>query len=142
MSVDPLVEHQPHLSTLPTLASLPFSVVLVPRQSWLPVYDTCQIVNRMTGEMAALVAERALHRRDRRRTMWHIRQIAMYVCHVALQIPMTDIAGAFGRDRTTVAYSIRIVEDRRDDKAYDAFVEAIERVARSVFSALEGCGDA
>jgi hypothetical protein len=141
MSVDPVPSSEPHLFTLPVLANRPFSVVLLPRRSWLPVSTTCRAVNRMTHEMAMLVAERALHRRDRRRMLWHIRQIAMYVCHVALQIPIVDIGGAFGRDRTTVAYSLRIVEDRRDDQAYDAFVGAVERMARSVFAATEAHGD-
>ncbi|QXZ80227.1 hypothetical protein EQW76_10890 [Rhizobium sp. rho-13.1] len=95
----------------------------------------------MAGEMSALVSERTLHRRDRRRTMWHIRQISMYVCHVALQIPIADIADAFGRDRSTVAYSLRIVEGRRDDQAYDAFVESVERLAGSVFAASEAAAD-
>ena len=141
MSVDPPLSAEPHLFTLPAVTSLPFSVALLPRKSWLPVRTTCRIVNRMTYEMVALVAERALHRGDRRRTMWHIRQIAMYVCHVALQIPIADIGDAFGRNRTTVAYSLRIVEDRRDDKAYDAFVEAVEGMARAIFAAAEANGD-
>jgi len=141
MSVEPQTPPEPRLFTLPALTTLPYTVALLPRQPLLSVYATCRIVNRMTAEMVTLVAERALHRRDRRRTMWHIRQIAMYVCHVALQIPVTDIGDAFGRDRSTVAYSLRIVEDRRDDKAYDAFVEAVERMARSVFAAAEVSGD-
>lgn len=141
MPVDPPLSHEPYLSTLPAVSNLPFSVVLSPRRSWLPAYTTCRIVNRLTDEMATLVAERALRRGDRRRMLWHIRQIAMYVCHVALQIPIADIADAFGRNRTTVTYSLRVVEDRRDDKAYDAFVAHVERMARSVFTATEVDGD-
>lgn len=131
MSLDP-VPPAPAYANLP-IPLTPSSTALQPPQGWLPVRNTCRIVNRMTGEIADLVAERALHRRDRRRTLWHIRQIAMYVCHVALQIPIPDIADAFGRDRSTVTYSLRIVEDRRDDKAYDGFVDAVERLAVSVF---------
>ena len=40
--------------------------------------------------MVAIAGERALFRRDRRRALCHTRQIAMYVCHVALQIPQGD----------------------------------------------------
>ena len=73
-------------------------------------------------------------RRDRRRTACHVRQIAMYVCHVALEMPMHDIGEAFGRDRTTVAHACEVVEDRRDDPAFDEFVSAVERISTSVFA--------
>ncbi|WFS01716.1 helix-turn-helix domain-containing protein [Rhizobium tumorigenes] len=140
MSIDPLVP-----LSLPAIIPLPVvltGTALVPiRRGFLSVEATCGIVNRMAGEMSALVSERTLHRRDRRRTMWHIRQISMYVCHVALQIPIADIADAFGRDRTTVAYSLRIVEGRRDDLAYDGFVDSVERLAGSVFAASQGAAD-
>jgi hypothetical protein len=141
MTIDSASFPEPRLTTLPAKVDPPASTVLVSCRSWLPLPAICRIVGRMTEEMTMLVTERALHRRDRRRTMWHVRQIAMYVCHVALQIPVTDVADAFGRNRSTVAYALRIVENRRDDKAYDDFVEAVERMARSVFASGEA-GDA
>ena len=141
MNADPSVSCSPLPSTLPVLATPADVPAVWERPGWLPVVETCGVVSRITGEMALLVAERILHRRDRRRMMWHIRQIAMYVCHVALQIPMGDIADAFGRSRSTVAYSIRIVEDRRDDKAYDGFVGAVERMAIAIFPAAEESDD-
>ncbi len=140
MSIDP-VAPQPGSALVPVPASLPLSLAGPYRPAFPSLHATCHIVNRMAGEMAALVSERTLHRRDRRRTMWHIRQISMYVCHVALQIPIPDIADAFGRDRSTVAYSLRIVEGRRDDKAYDGFVDAVERLVASVFAIAEAGGD-
>ncbi|KQV44534.1 hypothetical protein ASE37_01630 [Rhizobium sp. Root268] len=88
--------------------------------------------------MLALVSERVPQRRDRRRAACHVRQIAMYICHVVLQLSLTDIGTAFGRDRTTVGHACNVVEDRRDDKAYDEFVAAIERVVTSVFGAAGG----
>lgn len=132
---------KPDHTTLLALANLPFSVALSPQRLWLPLPGTCRVVNRITNEMAALVAERVLHRRDRRRMLWHLRQIAMYVCNVTLQIPISDIADGFGRNRSTVQYALGIVEDRRDDRAYDEFVGAVERMVNSVFSLAEGFGD-
>nr|WP_082728566.1 helix-turn-helix domain-containing protein [Rhizobium altiplani] len=84
-------------------------------------------------EMVMLASHRIQMRRDRRRTLCHIRQIAMYVCHVALQIPLYEIAAAFGRDRTTVGHACHVVEDRRDDPAFDEFVAVVERTVTSVF---------
>lgn len=102
----------------------------------------CRIVCQLTAEMLMLVSERVQMRRDRRRAACHVRQIAMYICHVVLQQSLTDIGTAFGRDRTTVGHACNVVEDRRDDKAYDEFVAAIERVVISVFGAIGGSDNA
>ena len=93
----------------------------------------CRIVQDMTEEMIRLACDRAPVRRDRRRTSVHVRQIAMYVCHVALGFSQQDIGLAFGRDRSTVSYACAAVEDRRDDLGFDDFVSAVERLAQSVF---------
>lgn len=102
--------------------------------SILPVRTVCRMVGQITAEMLALLSDRITVRRDRRRMACHVRQIAMYVCHVALQIPFADIGPAFGRDRTTVGHACHVVEDRRDDAAFDEFVTAIERMVTTVFA--------
>ena len=93
----------------------------------------CRIVRQLVLEMTALASDRPLWRRDSRRSTCHVRQIAMYVCHVVLSLSLSDIGTAFGRDRTTVGHACNVVEDRRDDAGFDAFVSAIERVVLSVF---------
>jgi len=55
------------------------------------------------------------------------RQVAMYLVHVALGVSLTRIGRLFGRDRSTVAHACQCVEDRRDDPAFDEFIEALER---------------
>jgi hypothetical protein len=103
----------------------------------LPLRTTCRIVRQVVGEMVLLFGDRVLVRRDRRRLACHVRQIAMYVCHVALRISQTDIGDAFGRDRTTVRHACHVVEDRRDDPVFDDFISAIERIVVAVFGTLE-----
>lgn len=97
-----------------------------------PVRNACRLVQMLAGEMVTIAGDRAPLRRNRRRTLCHTRQIAIYVCHVALQIPQGDVGAAFGKDRSTVGYACAVVEDRRDDEAFDAFVAAMERIAREV----------
>ncbi|WP_313194134.1 helix-turn-helix domain-containing protein [Shinella zoogloeoides] len=99
----------------------------------VPAPVACRIVRQLVLEMTALAGDRPLWRRDSRRTTCHVRQIAMYVCHVVLRLSLSEIGMAFGRDRTTVGHACNVVEDRRDDAAFDAFVSAIERVVLSVF---------
>ncbi|WP_454848671.1 helix-turn-helix domain-containing protein [Rhizobium binxianense] len=105
----------------------------VPPPATLPLRMVCRIAAQITTEMVMLAGSRVQMHRDRRRALCHVRQIAMYVCHVVLQIPLTDIGRAFGRDRTTVGHAGHIVEDRRDDPAFDEFVSAVERTVSSVF---------
>lgn len=64
------------------------------------------------------------------------RQVAMYLTHVACGITLTEVGILFGRDRTTVAYACRIVEDRRDDYLFDTSLDHIETAIVRLTSAL------
>ena len=100
----------------------------------------CQSVRLMTAEFIFMSGDRIGMRRERRRIACHIRQIAMYVCHVALQMRMSTIGEGFGRDRSTVAHACAVVEDRRDDRDFDEFVGAMERVALLAFGHFSEVG--
>jgi chromosomal replication initiation ATPase DnaA len=62
-----------------------------------------------------------------------VRQIAMYVAHVALGLPMGEIGRGFGRDRTTVVHACHLIEDMRDDAEFERIVATCERVVRAAF---------
>jgi hypothetical protein len=55
------------------------------------------------------------------------RQLAMYLTSVLLDRTQTDVGRLYGRDRTTVTHACRVIEDRRDDPAFEAEVAALER---------------
>lgn len=59
------------------------------------------------------------------------RQAAMYLAHVAFELPLTRVALAFGRDRTTAAHACHRIEDRRDDRAFDDYMDALEAALRT-----------
>ena len=92
----------------------------------------CLVVRQLTAELLAAAGNREEVRRARRRASCHVRQISMYVCHVALSLAYGDIAEAFGVDRTTVTHACHMVEDRRDDAGFDAFVSSVERLAETL----------
>lgn len=98
----------------------------------------CLAVQQLTDDMLGLISDRVLVRRDRRRTACHVRQIAMYLCHVVLQLPLHDIGLAFGRDRSTVGHACNVVEDRRDNPAMDELLSALERVTVAFLKARAG----
>ena len=54
------------------------------------------------------------------------RQVAMYMAHVICSISVNDIAVLFRRDRTTISYACKRVEDMRDDHYFDAQLEQLE----------------
>lgn len=91
----------------------------------------CMIVRQLAEELLRVTGLEHDHGPGRRATS-HVRQVAMYVCHVAYSMPMGEVAQAFGRDRSTVGHACRMVEDRRDDRAYDTFVAIVERMASAI----------
>ena len=58
------------------------------------------------------------------------RQIAMYLAHVVHSWPMSRVAIAFGRDRTTASHACHRIEDMRDDPEFDAKLSAMEACLR------------
>jgi len=121
----PALEWQPE-AAFPDEDDPPAERPLTPERRLL-----CMIVRQLTEEL--LRATGLEHDQDPgRRATSHVRQVAMYVCHVAYSMPMGEVAQAFGRDRSTVGHACRMVEDRRDDRAYDTFVSIVERMASAV----------
>lgn len=59
------------------------------------------------------------------------RALAMYLAHTALAWPLVRVGAAFERDRTTVGYACRRMEDRRDDAAFDRRVAELEACLRA-----------
>lgn len=60
------------------------------------------------------------------------RQVAMYLAHVACGLTLTEVGQVFCRDRTTVAHACCLVEDLRDDPAFDRSLELLESVLQTL----------
>jgi len=59
------------------------------------------------------------------------RQVAMYLAHVAYGFTLTDVGRLFKRDRTTAAHACRLIEDKRDDTAFDVSLDCLETALRA-----------
>ncbi|SDM06074.1 helix-turn-helix domain-containing protein [Maricaulis salignorans] len=59
------------------------------------------------------------------------RQAAMYLAHVAFELSLTRVAQAFGRDRSTAAHACHRIEDQRDDRGFDQYMDALEACLRA-----------
>lgn len=55
------------------------------------------------------------------------RQVAMYLAHTRLGLPLAAAGGLFRRDRTTARHACRQVEDRRDDPRVEHLLDCLER---------------
>lgn len=108
------------------------------------VAHCCRVTRRLVGELFELACMgQVLDLGPGRRPQCHIRQLSMYLCRVVLSLSYGAIGRALGRDRSTVVHACAAVEDRRDDRAYDAFVERCERCVLAVFASREaGHGEA
>jgi hypothetical protein len=60
------------------------------------------------------------------------RQIAMYLVHTACEWRLARVASAFGRDRSTISYACRRVEDQREDASFDGWLLRLEGCIRAV----------
>ena len=58
------------------------------------------------------------------------RQLAMYLAHVSFGLSLSRVAIAFERDRSTVAHACHLIEDRREDADFDAWLERLEAMLR------------
>lgn len=62
-----------------------------------------------------------------------VRQIAMYVTHTILRLSMKEVGRGFGRDRTTVVYACKTIEDLRDDPDFESVLAMTENIAIAAF---------
>lgn len=97
----------------------------------------CQRVRETTCQIYTQIVDQDAVRRNRRHAMLHIRQIALYVSHVALSLPMWQVAIYFGRDQSTASLTCQQVEDRRDDAGFDAFVRMVEEAVKPLLETIE-----
>jgi hypothetical protein len=100
------------------------------RGSGLIVY--CRFAARLSaGCFGVSLAEIAAPTRGSPRAA-RARHLAMYLAHVSFGLPLTIVATGFARDRTTAVYACRKIEDKRDDPAFDAALNDLERVTRII----------
>lgn len=89
-----------------------------------------QIAFNLVDELVARtykIPKTSLHARTRcRKNVAFCRQVAMYLAHVCLSYPVKQVANHYNRDRTTVAYACRIVEERREGCDIDLLLNSLE----------------
>lgn len=90
----------------------------------------CRLATAIVAAMAGLNVDALVDLNRSTAPVATARQIAMYLAHVGLGLPQAGVALAFRRDRSTVAYACRRIEDLRDDPAFDHRVAQMEACLR------------
>ena len=86
----------------------------------------CDVIALATAAAFAVPIGELISATRRSPTIAFARQSAMYLAHVAFGLNYSEVARAFGRDRTTAAHACQLIEERRDDPAVDAVLGALE----------------
>jgi hypothetical protein len=97
----------------------------------------CALAARLAAVSAGVAVSEILSCARTSRRVSAARQIGIYLAHVTAGLPLVTVARHFHRDRTTAAHACRLIEDRRDDKAFDAELNGIEDLLREFCGAAQ-----
>jgi hypothetical protein len=92
----------------------------------------CAFAARLAASAFGVAASEISLRGRSTRRVSTARQTGMYLAHTTVGLPLTKVAEYFGRDRTTAAHACRLIEDRRDDSAFDGIVSELEDLLRAI----------
>lgn len=76
-------------------------------------------VNQMVASAFELPSERLLRYDRGNAKATRARQIAIYLMHTGLSFSLAKVSRIYNKDRTTIGYACRLIEDLRDSPAFD-----------------------
>jgi hypothetical protein len=98
----------------------------------------CDVVALATAAAFAVPVGELISATRRSPYVAFARQSAMYLAHVTFGLNYSEVARAFGRDRTTAAHACQLIEERRDDPAVDAVLGSLEHACGTLRRKLSG----
>lgn len=105
------------------------------RGNSISVEVACAIALRLAARSSGIPASDVVLSRRVSRRVSTARQIGMYLAHTAAGLPLTKVAEYFGRDRSTAAHACRLIEDRRDNRKFDAELADLEELLHMICGA-------
>lgn len=89
----------------------------------------CRLASALVAAATGVSVDDILARRRASAAVASARQLAMYLAHVGFGLSLAAVARCFRRDRTTVAYACRRIEDLREG-SFDLEVARLEACVR------------
>jgi hypothetical protein len=97
-----------------------------PAPSWAEARTLCAFAGRLSAAHYEVTLGE-LHARSRgSRRAARARRVAIYLAHVAYGLDLGVVAVNFGRSRRAAAAACRVIEDARDEPAFDAALAGLE----------------
>ncbi|MBO6541581.1 MAG: hypothetical protein JJ939_15600 [Alphaproteobacteria bacterium] len=115
------LEPEPQQSTILTTKTVPRRGAALKKQA-----DDIQLTCALVARAYNILTADLFHPTRGEARVAEARQVAMYLSHITFGMSLAAAARRFGRDRTTVAYACRQIEDRRDDDRFDVMLERLE----------------
>lgn len=100
--------------------------------------EKCNLVVIMIAEHFDVPIKEIMSKTRARASAPMARQTAIYLAHTLLSVSYKNTAQYFGRDRTTVAYACRTIEDHRDNLIFDAKLIIVENTIQSAVNFIGG----
>ncbi len=88
-------------------------------------------VNQMVASAFELTSERLLRVDRGSASANRARQISIYLMHTVLSFPLVKIARVYKKDRTTIGHACRVIEDLRDNPAFDDKIIELEEIVQT-----------
>jgi len=89
-------------------------------------------VNQMVASAFELPSERLLRYDRGNAKATRARQIAIYLMHTGLSFSLAKVSRIYNKDRTTIGYACRLIEDLRDSPAFDDRILELENTINTV----------
>ncbi len=89
-------------------------------------------VNQMVASAFELPSERLLRYDRGNAKATRARQISIYLMHTGLSFSLSTISRIYKKDRTTIGYACRVIEDLRDSPAFDDRILELEQTISTV----------
>lgn len=89
-------------------------------------------INQMVASAFELSPERLLRYERGSARATRARQISIYLMHTTLSFSLSTISRIYKKDRTTIGYACRVIEDLRDKPAFDDRIVELENTINTV----------
>ena len=89
-------------------------------------------VNQMVASAFELPSERLLRNDRGNAKATRARQISIYLMHTGLSFSLAKVSRIYNKDRTTIGYACRLIEDLRDSPAFDDRILELENTINTV----------
>jgi chromosomal replication initiation ATPase DnaA len=99
---------------------------LSPDLDTYPVSSAARFVAEMVAFALGLDPEAVVGRARSSPRVAAARQVVMYLLGAGFGLSQGRVALALGRDRSTIAHALRVVEERREDPVFDAWLTDME----------------